>query len=87
MPAVVAGEPQRNEYQTRDDSGLVANLGQHARRDRHEKIAHVVGELYTSGLSLGKLQRILEVLVQKIHHAVAAAPQEKQRRDKGEGKA
>ena len=69
-----------------DDAALVAEtLGQKARRDRHQEVTDVVGELHEARLRFRDVQRVLEVLVQDVDHAVTEAPEQEQGSHQGEG--
>ena len=75
----------RHHQQTGDDAALVAQLGrQPAGRQRHQEIAEVVRELHPGRLGQGQMQFLLEVLVHHVDHAVAEAPEQKQRTDEDE---
>ena len=57
---------------------------QHAGWNGHQEVTHVVRELHQGGLGLGDVQRILEVLVQHVDHAVAQPPEQEEGADERE---
>ena len=72
----------RNQRQADDDPALVAKApGQHPGRNSHKEVPHVVRELHERRLCLGDVQRVLEVLVEHVDHAVAQSPKQKERAD------
>ncbi len=82
---LVAGyEPQaaqRHEKQPEDNAAFVAKPPrEQARRQRHERVTHVMRELHPGRLRLRQMQLVLEMFVHRIDHAVAEAPQQEQRR-------
>ena len=89
-PMLTAGinqnAPAGDQRQADQDAALVAELPRdQAGGNRHQEIGEIIGRLHEAGLFLVDVQRVLKMLVQDVNHAVAKAPQQKQRGDQRKG--
>src|SRR6185437_11234220 len=77
-----------NEQEAENDAALVTEFArQEAGGQRHDGVAHVMGELHPGRLRLGQVQLVLKMFVHRVDHPVAKSPNEEKRgnQEKREG--